>query len=264
MPLLVVKLLLTPLLVGVASLAARRWGPAVGGLLVALPLTSGPVAFFLAVDPGPAFAVATMSGALVGVVAICGFAAGYAAVGPRRGAWAGLAAASAGFAVAGIALQPVLDAPVGALFALAVGAAAVTLRLLPAARARSAPRRPPRWDIPARMVVGTAIVVAVTGVAVALGPRLSGLVATFPVYVAVLAVFGQLREGPAAAIDVLRGLLVGLVGTAAFYVVVAVGLVPLGIAATFALAVGVAIALDAAALGWVRATTPAPVEPEPA
>jgi hypothetical protein len=263
-PLLIAKLLLTPLLIGVASLVARRWGPAVGGLLVALPLTSGPVAFFLAIDPGPAFAVAAMSGALAGLVAICGFAAGYAAVGPRRGPWAGFAAASAAFVVVGVALQPVVGAPAWVLAALAVGAAAVVLRFLPVVEGRRAPRRPPPWDLPGRMVVGTAIVVLVTGAAVALGPRLSGLAATFPVYVAVLAVFGQLHEGPAAAIDVLRGLLAGLPGTAAFYLVVAAGLERLGIPATFGLAVVVALALDAVALRWVRVTSQGPVEPEPA
>ena len=45
MPVLALKLILTPLLIGGASLAARRWGPAIGGWLVSLPLTSGPVTF---------------------------------------------------------------------------------------------------------------------------------------------------------------------------------------------------------------------------
>src|SRR5262249_48213976 len=38
-----------------ASLAARRWGHAVSGYLGGLPLIGGPVTFFLALDPGPAF-----------------------------------------------------------------------------------------------------------------------------------------------------------------------------------------------------------------
>jgi hypothetical protein len=36
-PILALKLVLTPVLIGGASLAARRWGPAIGGLIVALP-----------------------------------------------------------------------------------------------------------------------------------------------------------------------------------------------------------------------------------
>jgi hypothetical protein len=50
MPLLALKFVLTPFLIGGASLAARRWGPATAGWLVGLPLTSGPVAAALAVQ----------------------------------------------------------------------------------------------------------------------------------------------------------------------------------------------------------------------
>ena len=53
------------MLVGGASLAGRRLGHQVGGWLVALPLTSGPVAFFLASDQGASFA----AGAAVGMLA---------------------------------------------------------------------------------------------------------------------------------------------------------------------------------------------------
>ncbi|HET7343490.1 MAG TPA: hypothetical protein VFL90_18640, partial [Methylomirabilota bacterium] len=55
---LLLKLAATPLLIAGASLAGRRWGPAVGGWLVGLPLTSGPVAVFLALEHGAAFAAA--------------------------------------------------------------------------------------------------------------------------------------------------------------------------------------------------------------
>ncbi|HLI06681.1 MAG TPA: hypothetical protein VKV40_08945 [Ktedonobacteraceae bacterium] len=37
MVLFVFKLLLTPLLIGLVSLAGRRWGPAVSGWIVGLP-----------------------------------------------------------------------------------------------------------------------------------------------------------------------------------------------------------------------------------
>ena len=47
---LVIKLLLTPILIGMVSLAGRRWGPAISGWFVGLPLTSGPVMLFLALD----------------------------------------------------------------------------------------------------------------------------------------------------------------------------------------------------------------------
>ena len=94
MPLLALKLVLTPLLIGGASVAARRWGPATGGLIVALPLTSGPVAFFLALDYGAAFAAEAVVGSLGGLVAIVAFSLAYAAASSRLGAGAGLVADS--------------------------------------------------------------------------------------------------------------------------------------------------------------------------
>ncbi len=264
MPILAFKVLLTPLLIGGASLAARRWGATVGGLVVALPLTSGPVALFLALDLGPAFAATAMSGALAGLAAIAGYSVGYAAAGPRRGAAAGFVTASAAFVAVGLAVQPLLGASIWLLFGLAIGSDAAALRVVPAGGARRRHRPPPWWDLPARMAVGTTIVVALTAIAPALGPHASGLVATFPVYVSVLAVFGQQQQGPGAALNVLRGLLVGLFGTAAFFLVVGLGVVPLGVAPAFVLAIGVTLAIQAVALRRIRTATRLAVEPEPA
>ncbi|MEX6395898.1 hypothetical protein AB6E88_01745 [Providencia hangzhouensis] len=47
MELFVFKVVITPLLLLTASLAARRWGESIGGLIVGLPLTSGPSLFSL-------------------------------------------------------------------------------------------------------------------------------------------------------------------------------------------------------------------------
>jgi hypothetical protein len=163
-----------------------------------------------------------------------------------------------------VVLQPVLGAPPVALFLLAVAASIGAVRVLPEVPERAPPRPSPRWEIPARMIVGTGLVVLLTAMAPALGPRASGIVATFPVYVAVLAVFGQLHGGPGAAIDVLRGLLAGLPGTAAFYLAVALGLDRLGIPVTFALAVAAALGIAALALRRIRGTSRREIEPEPA
>lgn len=47
---LLLKLTLAPLLVALATLVARRWGPKVGGIVVGLPLSTGPIFLFLAID----------------------------------------------------------------------------------------------------------------------------------------------------------------------------------------------------------------------
>ena len=57
------------------------------------------------------------------------------------------------------------------------------------------------------MVVAATLVVALTAAAATLGSRLSGLLATFPVYAGILAVFAHGQDGPGPATRALRGLL---------------------------------------------------------
>ena len=252
MPLLLLKLTLTPLLVGGASLAARRWGPAVGGWLVSLPLTSGPILFFLALENGEAFAADVAVGTLLGLGAIVAYCLGYAAA-SARGPWVSIAAASVAYAAAGLAVGRLAGLPFALLVVLVVAAIAGALRVIPPPGSTRNEAPHPAWDLPVRIVVGTVLVLSLTAIAPLLGPVASGIMATFPVYVSVLAVFTQLRDGPQAATDVLRGLLTGLFGTAAFFVVLHVLLEPYGIAVAFTLAVAVSLAIAAVALRVVRA-----------
>jgi len=249
---LVLKLLLTPLLIGGSTLAARRWGPMVGGWIIALPLTSGPILVFLAAGQGPTFAAAAAVGSLAGLAAIAAFCAVYSAAARRLGPAASFAVASPFFFVAGTLLQPVLDAPIWLPLAIVVVAIALAGGFIPTGGAEHPPIPHPWWDMPARMVVATAVVVGITAIAPFLGPHWSGVVATFPVYLSVLAVFTHRHAGAAAADDVLRGLLGGLYGTAAFFVVVDVGLAPIGLVATFLVALALTAAIGAIALVRMR------------
>src|SRR5207249_2491630 len=160
---------LTPALIGAASVAGRRWGRGVSGWFVGLPLTSGPVAFFLALDHGATFAGGAAVGPLAGAIAEAAFALVHGRLAPR-GSW-----------------------PL-----------ALALSLMPRRSATrvAAPLR--RWDLPARMAVTTGLVLLLTGFAPVLGPRLAGLLAAFPLYAAILAVFAHRLEGGAPAVEVLR------------------------------------------------------------
>jgi hypothetical protein len=62
------------------------------------------------------------------------------------------------------------------------------------------------------------------------------------VFAALLAVFAHRDQGPAAAMDVLHGLVLGLTAFAVFFVTLGWGLTTLAPASTFALAIGVALA----------------------
>ncbi len=78
MNIFVLKLVLAPVIIGGASLAGRRWGPAVSGWLVGLPLTSGPIIFFLALNNGASFAASAISGTLSGGFSLVAFCLVYA------------------------------------------------------------------------------------------------------------------------------------------------------------------------------------------
>jgi len=209
---------------------------------VGLPLTSGPVAVFLVLEHGAGFAAAAATGSLAGTVAQTAFCLAYVAA-VSRGWPVALGAGATAFVATAAALQRLALAPV-ALEVGAFAAIALVLLVMPrGAAARPAPP-PPRWDLPARMLITTVLVVVVTGVAATLGPRLSGLIATFPVYAAILTIFAH-RAGAAAAAQVLRGLLLGLFAFAGFFVVLGNALERVGVAAAFALACAAALVIQA-------------------
>src|SRR6266853_4931172 len=110
MDILVFKLVAAPLLIGAASLAGRRWRETLSGWFIGLPLTSGPVCWFLAIEQGTGFAAAAARGCLAGAAAEAGFCLAYAVAG-RKGGWiCSLAAGTLAFA-AGAALFQIAHPP---------------------------------------------------------------------------------------------------------------------------------------------------------
>lgn len=263
MPLLALKLVVTPLLIGGASLAARRWGPSVGGLIVAFPLTTGPVMLFVALTEGREFAATAVIGTMVGLLSISVYSVVHCRAVGRLGPLPAIALAGLAYGLAALAFGPLADLP-GPVVALAAAAGiAAALRLLPPPAPRRVRRGLPAWDLPGRVVVGTTLVVVISTIAPLLGPHASGVVASFPLYVSVVAGFAHATEGAASAIEVQRGLLAGLFGTTAFALLLHLAIVPLGIAAAFALAIAATLLLQALALRLVRAAALEPLaEPE--
>lgn len=261
----VLKVVLTPALIGAASLAGRRWGSMVSGWLVGLPFTSGPIIFFLALTQGVPFAAATATGTLAGAVAQVAFCLGYSWLAWRSGWLWALVGGSLAFAVIAVVLHGIVFVPL-LLFLGVLVMLTMVLRLMPPAgstKGMSAPlptspaaalpsAAAPWWDLPARMAIATGFVLLLTGSAPLLGPQLTGLLAPFPTYAAILTIFAQRQHGPAAAVSVLRGLLLGLYAFASFFLVVATLLTHLGIALTFISAIVTALIVQAGSLGIVR------------
>jgi hypothetical protein len=237
-----------PLLVLSASLATRRWGSRIGGLLTGLPIVSGPALFFFAVEQGNAFAAEASRAVLVSLLGVAGSALTYGWASLRTPWWLSLPLSWTSFFLVVLLFQGV-DWPATVAFLASLAAIVLAHRLLPRAGSVRLGARP-AWDLPVRMIAAMVLVVSVTGLAHRLGPTLSGALAPFPVAISVLLGFSHAQQGSSAAITFLRGFLPGMWSFAAFCLVLSLTIVGLGAAASFALATACALAIQGAVL-WV-------------
>jgi hypothetical protein len=239
--LLAVKLLLAPCFVICASLAARRYGPRIGGLIGGLPVVAGPILLVYALVYGRGFAADAAAGTLLGLVSLIGFVVVYGHLAGRTIWPVGLLAGWLAF-IAGTFLFSAFTVPVALALALACGGVALGLALLPRPRDQPLPAAAaPTWDLPLRAGCALALVLVLTASAGWLGPRLSGLLAPFPVIASVLATFTHSQRGVDEALRLLRGLITGFGAFALFCFTLALSLRTLGVAGAFALASGLAI-----------------------
>ena len=246
MALLAAKILLAPLCVVAVSMAGRRWGVAVAGVLGGLPVVAGPILLVVTLVHGRAFGADAAAGTLLGLAALTAFVVVYGRVAPAAGPVPSVLCGWTAFLL-GVALLS-LTQPPPALSLVLVGAGfALGLRLLPSpTSAPAASATPPWWDLPARALTALGLVLALTALSGALGPHLSGLLAPFPIITSVLAVFTHFHGGAAQVGVLLRNFLFGFYGFAAFCFTLAVALPGLTIATAFGLAVAVALAVQAA------------------
>jgi hypothetical protein len=250
--LLLLKVAVSPILVGAVSLAARWWGPRVGALLMGLPWLTGPVLYFLTVDKGVEFGVGACAGIELGVVCVCAFMLAYGAATMAFAAWpVCLAAAVAAFAGAAWVTHG-LEIGLGASAAAAAACLAITYLLLPRPATHARPMALPWWDIPARMLATFVLVGGITLGADALGPQLSGIVATYPVIVTVIGSFTHHQWGRDAVRHMFRGLALSLLAFVMFFLVVGATLPLVGVTAAFVLGTAAALPVSAGLLALNR------------
>jgi len=229
------KLLITPFFIGAATLAGRRWGPIVNGLVVGLPLTTGPISFILANQYGLEFATKAAAGNLAGQVSMCVFCLTYSLVAQHADWKLSVFISVAAYLSTTASLNSVSWQLLPAFFTLMV-AIAFIVRILPQRSLAATTSAPPKWDLPARIVVATTFVVGLTTVANILGPQLSGLISTFPIFGVVFASFTHAQQGSQAASNLLRGIVFGSVSYAFFFLAIGMCLIPFGVVITYAFA----------------------------
>ena len=239
------KLTLAPGLVAATTLAGRRWGAVVAGVVGGFPAVVGPILIALDAQHGDAFAARASAGALAGLISLSAFLLAYGRL-ARLLPWpAALVASWAAFSAATWALDGVEPAVKLAL-PIVLACFALTYVALPRSTDRAADAITPEWDLALRVVATAAFVLVLTGLASSLGPHLSGLLAAFPVLASVLCAFIHAQQGPVAVADFLRGLVAGLGGFAAFCFTVAELLPAAGPVAAFGAGTLVALAVNGA------------------
>ena len=244
---LALKLLLVPLFLLAVSLVSKRFGPSVGGWIAGLPVVAGPILAFIAIERGEAFAATAAATAAAGVFAAVCFGMSYARACATRSWPVALALAMVAWACAAGLLLPLPPVPLGgALIAAASLLVAPRLFPRPADLAASSPVTPAQ--IVLRMVAGAMLTLLVTLGAGALGARLSGLLAVFPLLSAVLAVSSHRSQGPAYAAALLRAMVTGLYSFAEFCVALSIALTSLPLAWAFVAAVATSLLVQAATL----------------
>ena len=247
---LLFKLCLTPLLMGAATLVTRRWGPVVGGIFTALPLTAGPVSAFLFVEQGRAFAMDAACASMLGYAALAFFILAFVEL-ARRGLgwlWACLGSAATYFTLAW--LLSFLPRWGTLCLAVALASLALVLRGIPPASARWQPVRTAWWDLPMRMAAAGGLVMGITGIAGIIGPQWSGFLATYPVFITLLGVFTLVQTGQESLRMLMRGFVGGMFGSVLFFYTLLLALPAMHAALAYALAALVNLAVCGADL-WL-------------
>jgi hypothetical protein len=240
------ELLTAPVLIGCSTLACRRWGARIGGVVSAFPAVVGPVLLITLQQHGAAFTARVANGTLLGLTALSAFVLAYARVAVYAGwgvslfgGWmsAAIVATLVGWLGRGVGF------PVGLVLAAASLAAAYAGMPAGSATELLAPHEG-RVELPLRAALTVVLVAILALAAGAVGPLVGGMLAALPVLASVLATFTHHRGGSDAVTALLRGMLAGMAGFVGFCAVVALLVVPAGAPAAFAVATLSALGLQ--------------------
>lgn len=217
---LILKITMVPFFIAAVTLAGRRWGAGIAGLLAGFPVVAGPIVILIAVEQGAEFGAVASIAAMSAVASLLAFGIAYCWASLRWSWPVALACGTAAWLLSAGALAALPSLP-----QVALAVAALSLILAP----RLLPRELPLSasgaglsDLPYRMIAGALLTILVTTVAASLGGVWAGLLAVFPVIGLVLAVFMHRAHGPHQVAHMYRGMVRGLYSFAAFFLVLAV------------------------------------------
>lgn len=239
---LFLKLLLVASSVFLSTLAARRFGHAVGGIVAGMPMIAAPIIGILLLDHGAAdvrrIALATLACVPATILHIVTFAA----AAPRARWPAALASALLAYSAGGALLTRLPSGPV-LVCVLAFAAPVAGLWFAARHTAAARPVHVPRIELVLRIAAAVAMAAVIIVGADTLPPAISGILLAVPITGTVLPCFTLERYGAAATVSLMTGFLQGLHGFTAFFLALYWALGGLDGAPAFAVALAAALAM---------------------
>lgn len=237
------KMVLVALLVVVASVATERLGPVIGALIATLPVTSGPVFVFLALDHDASYLSGVALSTLAATVPTAIFLACYVLAAQRLPTRISLPGGLFVWVVYAIlSMWADKSLPTALVMSLMVFPLCVALAQ-PYTKAAVPHVHSTVWDITMRGVAVALFVAVVETLSLVGGPELTGLLMAFPIVFICMIVIIQPRQGGAAAGAVMAQAIPGLVGISLAMLTVHLLTAPLG--KWWALSLGLCVSV-----GW--------------
>ncbi len=213
---IIAKLTLVPIIILGLSLAGKRWGGFVSGILSGLPVIAGPITLFLALEQGQGFATASANSTLLGILALSSFCFIYGLCARKYGWLFSLTISWICYFIIAI-LTSQLSLPPLLSMLLVTLLIAIFLKLTPTITHNTITLSITKNELIVRMLAAMLLVMTITKFANSLGPTYSGTFAAFPVAASVLAVFTHATHSGAQAALLLRGVTIGLLSLSSFY-----------------------------------------------
>jgi hypothetical protein len=246
----VLKLVIVPFFIAVVTLAGRRWGAGIGGLLGGLPVVAGPIVVFVALEQGPEFGALAANAAIFAIAGLLTFGVVYSWACSR---WPWQLALTCGLAAWMLVTAGLAALPSYPLLAAAVALVSLVVapRLLPSGGASFAPRGELN-DLPHRMIAGALLTLGVTEAAALLGGVWSGFLAAFPIVGMILAVFTHRNQGKQQVAHLYRGMVQGLYSFAIFFLLLALLWPNVEFWSACALAIGAGVVVQAVIQWYIK------------
>lgn len=203
---LILRLIIAPLAVVAGTLAQRRFGHAISGLIIGLPLTSLPMLVLVTLQHGTSFATSMSNADLIGSLAEVAVMLVYVYLATRLTPAMTLLSAIGAFVVtAGVIHLFSFTTLLG--FLLSIAGFAVALRYWPRATSESATSG--RHRLVLRVALSAGFTFLLISSAGRIGPGLAGLAAAFPIMSMVMAFVTHQELGAGASTRFLQGVAKG-------------------------------------------------------